>query len=161
MASCKKILLVDDDYEVIFGAGLRLRAAGYETVAAYDGLQGVAAAIDHLPDAIVLDVRMPLLDGLAALVRLRSFPATKNIPVVIVSARLVDRRTALESGARFFLSKPYQPKILLAAVASAINDARASEPLDFPQPGESLGESWDMKPRLADEMPPANATARI
>ena len=67
MPSCQKILVVDDDPDVILGASLRLRSAGYEIVAAYDGEQAVAAAIDQQPDAIVLDVRMPHLDGLRAL----------------------------------------------------------------------------------------------
>lgn len=123
MTSSRRILLIDDDHEVVFGASLRLRAAGYQTMAAYDGEQGVLAAIDNHPDAIVLDVRMPRLDGLAALAWLRNCEDTKDIPVVMVSASLVDQRAALESGARYFLSKPYQPKSLLAAVASAVNDA--------------------------------------
>jgi CheY-like chemotaxis protein len=122
MPSCQKILVVDDDPDVILGASLRLRAAGYEIVAAYDGEQAVAAAIDQQPDAIVLDVRMPHLDGLRALARLRKCDATKDIPVVVVSASLVDQNAALDSGARFFLSKPYQPNSLLAAVASAMSE---------------------------------------
>jgi CheY-like chemotaxis protein len=122
MPSCQKILVVDDDPDVILGASLRLRSAGYEIIAAYDGEQAVAAAIDQQPDAIVLDVRMPHLDGLRALARLRKCDATKDIPVVVVSASLVDQNAALDSGARFFLSKPYQPNNLLAAVASAISE---------------------------------------
>jgi CheY-like chemotaxis protein len=120
--SSQRILIIDDDNDVVLGVSLRLRAAGYETLAACDGEQGIAAAIDHHPDAIVLDVRMPRLDGLAALDRLRHTEATKAIPVVMVSASLVDKRAALDSGARFFLSKPYQPKSLLAALASAIGE---------------------------------------
>ena len=122
MPSHQKILVIDDDAEMIYGTSLRLRAAGYDTVSASDGLQGFEAAVEHLPDAIVLDVRMPILDGLGALARLRNCDATKDIPVVILSASLVDQHAALESGARFFLTKPYQPKCLLAAVASALSE---------------------------------------
>ncbi|MEX0977262.1 MAG: response regulator, partial [Pirellulales bacterium] len=117
------VLLVDDDHDVVRGVSLRLRAAGYETLAAYDGEQGVAAAKEARPDAIVLDVRMPGLDGLAALGQLRNCRDTQQIPVVMVSASLVDQHAALDSGARFFLSKPYQPKTLLAAIEAAMSTA--------------------------------------
>ena len=98
-------------------------AAGYRTLAAYDGEQGVSSAKDNRPDAIVLDVRMPRVDGLTALKRLRGSDDTRHIPVVMVSASLVDQHEALDSGARFFLSKPYQPKSLLAAVQSAMSES--------------------------------------
>ena len=122
MKERRKILVIDDDHDVVLGTSLRLRSAGYETVAAYDGEEGIAAAIDLCPDAIVLDVRMPRLDGLSALERLRRYAGTRDIPVVIVSASLVDRHAALDSGARYFLPKPYHAKSLLTALASAIDE---------------------------------------
>jgi CheY-like chemotaxis protein len=123
------ILLIDDDREIVFGTSLRLRAAGYQTLAAYDGDEGCQAAARHHPDAIVLDVRMPRLDGLAALVWLRNCGDTKEIPIVMVSASLVDQHAALDSGARFFLSKPYQAKTLLAALSQAMHDASGTKVL--------------------------------
>lgn len=120
MPSIPMILVIDDDHDVVFGASLRLRAAGYQTLVAYDGQQGIGVAKDRHPDAIVLDVRMPRLDGLAALSRLRTSRDTRDIPIVMVSASLIDRHAALDAGARFFLSKPYQPESLLAAVRSAM-----------------------------------------
>lgn len=123
MTPCPKVLVIDDDRDVVRGVSLRLRAAGYETLAAYDGQQGVAVARDSQPNAIVLDVRMPRLDGLATLRQLRNCEDTRDIPVVMVSASLMDQHAALDSGARFFLSKPYQPKTLLAAIEAAISTA--------------------------------------
>jgi DNA-binding response OmpR family regulator len=120
MGTAPTILLIDDDREIVFGTSLRLGAAGYQTIAAHDGDEGIKAAICHHPSAIVLDVRMPRLDGLATLARLRACEETKRIPVVMVSASLVDQHAALDSGACFFLSKPYQPKTLLAALSQAI-----------------------------------------
>jgi DNA-binding response OmpR family regulator len=120
MKEAARILLIDDDHDVIFGTSLRLRAAGYETIAAYDGEDGVAAAVDHRPDAIVLDIRMPRMDGMTALARLRDSDETKNIPVVMLSASLVDQYAALDGGAKYFLTKPYQPRLLLAALESVI-----------------------------------------
>ena len=118
-----KILVVDDDREITDGASMRLHAAGYDTLAAHDGAQGVATAIETKPDAIVLDVRMPNRDGLQALEDLRKNEKTCNIPIVVLSASLVDQQAALDAGARFFLTKPYLGKNLLAAVDAALNES--------------------------------------
>jgi DNA-binding response OmpR family regulator len=129
MGASSTILLIDDDREIVFGTCLRLRAAGYQTLTAYDGDDGCQAAVRHRPDAIVLDVRMPRHDGLAALAWLRNCADTKYIPIIMASASLVDQQSALDSGARFFLSKPYQAKTLLAALSEAINEAVESKAL--------------------------------
>jgi DNA-binding response OmpR family regulator len=117
-----KILVVDDDREIVFGTGLRLRAVGYETLVAYDGWQGVASARVNRPQAILLDVRMPRMDGLAALEELKRREETKEIPVVMLSASMRDQQVALDSGARYFLRKPYQGGDLLAAVEAALRE---------------------------------------
>ena len=122
-----RILLVDDDREIIMGASIRLRAAGYETMMAHDGQQGVDTAIEKKPDAIVLDVRMPNKDGLQALEELQQNEKTRNIPVVMLSASLIDQQAALDAGARFFLTKPYQGKTLIAAVGAALKESSNSE----------------------------------
>lgn len=123
MTRQRKVLLVDDDWDVRIAATLRLCAAGYDTVTADDGDEAVASAVEHRPDVIVLDVRMPRLDGLQALGRLRERGDTKNTPVVMLSASLRDQQAALDAGASFFVTKPYQGSTLLAAVKSAITGA--------------------------------------
>jgi CheY-like chemotaxis protein len=120
MLDKKRVLIVDDDHDIVQGANLRLRAAGYETLNASDGEQGVAAALTNVPDAILLDVRMPRLDGLGALAQLKQRQETKHIPVVVLSASLRDQQAALDAGARFFLTKPYRSSDLLLAVKSAL-----------------------------------------
>jgi CheY-like chemotaxis protein len=122
MLPANRILVVDDDRDVLRGARLRLEVAGYKTFSASDGEEGVAAAVELHPDVILLDVRMPRMDGLAALAILSDRADTKNIPVIMVSASLIDQQAALDAGARYFLSKPYQGKTLLAAIESATND---------------------------------------
>jgi CheY-like chemotaxis protein len=119
------VLIVDDDDEIIRAASLRLRAAGYHTLTAGDGEAGVAAAIANHPDAILLDVRLPRLDGLSALADLKRRSETKHIPVVVLSASVVDQQAALDAGARFFLKKPYRGDMLVEAVRTALttNDA--------------------------------------
>ncbi len=123
MSEKQKILLVDDDQALLDGARLRLRACGYETLNASDGLQGIATAINSQPDAIVMDVRMPRMDGLTALVELQRNEKTKEIPVVMLSASLRDQQQALDAGARFFITKPYEGKNLVQAIESAIGES--------------------------------------
>jgi len=116
------ILLVDDDKDVLLGASKRLGAAGFEVLLACDGNEGLAAAAEHRPDAIVLDVFMPHKDGLTTLAELRAEQSTRDIPVVMLSASLGDQRAALEAGARFFLRKPYSGSTLIDAVKKAISE---------------------------------------
>jgi CheY-like chemotaxis protein len=122
MLSRNRILVVDNDRDVVRGARLRLGAAGYETFVAFDGVEGVRRAIDNLPDAILLDVLMPRMSGLGALAVLRAHQRTKNIPIIMLSASLVDQHAALDAGARFFLSKPYRAHKLLQALKSVLDE---------------------------------------
>ena len=118
----KRILLIDDDQEILCGASYRLRARGFETITASDGVQGIESAREYGPDAIVLDVRMSGMDGLTALAKLRNDRRTDSIPIVMLSASVVDQQAALDTGARFFLCKPSEGQDLVAAVESVIND---------------------------------------
>jgi CheY-like chemotaxis protein len=116
------VLLVEDDHDVALGASLRLRSAGYQTLIAHDGHEGVTVARKARPTVIVLDVRMPRMNGLVALGKLRRDERTKHIPIVMLSASVVDQQAALDAGARYFLTKPYQPTTLLTAVERAISE---------------------------------------
>lgn len=116
-----RILLVDDDHDIVTGTSIRLSAAGYETSAAYDGDAGIAAAIQTHPDAIVLDIRMPIKTGLETLDELKQNAITKSIPVVMLSASLGDETTSLDHGAKFFLKKPYRGCDLVQAVGAAVS----------------------------------------
>lgn len=137
MSDDKQVLVVDDETELVRGISLRLAAAGFETCAAGDGDRAIATAVQIRPDAIVLDVRMPGRDGLSVLDELRRKDATHDIPVVMLSASLVDRQRALDAGARFFLSKPYDGKQLVAAVTAAIEN---------PEPAEETRECLETNP---------------
>lgn len=117
------VLVVDDECQIAQVACLRLERAGYRTIAASDGEQAVAAAVQEQPQAIVLDVRMPKMDGLAALGQLRTKSDTSHIPVIMLSASLIDKPAALDAGARFFLSKPYDAEMLICAVHTAVAES--------------------------------------
>jgi DNA-binding response OmpR family regulator len=121
-----RVLMADDEEEIRRGAGLWLSAAGYEPSFACDGNEAVAEARRTNPDAIVLDVRMPHKNGLDALAELQKRDETKHIPVVMLSASLVDQSKALDAGATFFLTKPYAGKKLIAAVNAALNGPHVS-----------------------------------
>jgi len=127
MSASRRILLVDDDQDIRLGASLRLQAAGYQPITACNGEEAVMSAVECHPDAIVLDIRMPRMDGLTALSRLRQCDDTKCIPVVMLSASVSDRQASLDAGARFFVDKPYQGKTLLAAVEAAIAESTPNE----------------------------------
>jgi DNA-binding response OmpR family regulator len=119
------VLMVDDDEEIVCAACLRLRAAGFDTLTASDGEAGVAAAIANHPDAILLDVRLPRRGGLSVLSELKRKLETKDIPVVMLSASVVDQQAALDAGARFFLRKPYRGDMLVQAVRTALTASDA------------------------------------
>ena len=119
----KHILVVDDEHDVATAIEARLNANGFDVSLADDGLKGLTAAQTLSPDAILLDIRMPKLDGLSVLNRLKSNPATAETPVIVLSASLSDKQVVLDSGANFFLQKPFQSTAILAALESALTQS--------------------------------------
>lgn len=114
----RRVLIIDDNREIVRATSLRLSAAGYGTLVAYDGDRGLESATENRPDAIILDVRMPVKNGLKVLAELKRREDTRNIPVVMLSASVVDQQAALEAGARFFLRKPHDGRQLIEALQS-------------------------------------------
>lgn len=121
-----RMLVIDDDRKIAQAVAVRLRAAGFDVQFASDGEEGLAAVIEQLPDAIVLDIRMPKLDGLGVLAKLREQERTRRIPAVVLSASAVDESKALDAGAFCFLPKPYDPQALLAAIDMALKQHATS-----------------------------------
>ncbi len=111
-------LVVDDNKITTKLLGRYLSPAGYAVREAYDGIECLERVAEEQPDAIVMDVMMPRLDGYETVKRLKSDPATAHIPVVIVTALndVANQVKAIESGADDFLSKPIEDKLLLAKV---------------------------------------------
>jgi signal transduction histidine kinase len=123
----RTVLVVDNDHEVSSCLSVRLRAAGFEVISAYDGEEGLALALDHHPDAVVLDIFMPKKDGLEVLRELRANESTASIPIVMLSVDIYDQHLALEAGADFFVAKPYEAKSVLDAIESSICKRGAHE----------------------------------
>ncbi len=95
-----KILYVEDNEDNIFMLTRRLSRKGYEVSVAKDGEEGIEKALSEQPDLILMDVVLPLLDGLEATRKLKSLPRTREIPVIAVSSRAMsgDRDKALAAG---------------------------------------------------------------
>jgi CheY-like chemotaxis protein len=112
------IMVVDDNRITTKLLRRYLEANGYEAKEAYDGIDCLEKVEERLPDAIVLDVMMPRLDGYETSKRLKSQDHTKNIPVVIVTALndIANQIKSIDAGADDFLSKPIEEKLLVAKV---------------------------------------------
>jgi two-component system response regulator ChvI len=112
--------VVDDEKDIVGWLKQSLSAAGYVVGEAYDGLQALEAVAAGPPDLILLDMKMPRLDGRGVLRRLRRQPETSQIPVIILSAHpvtSVDERSRLaDLGVRRFLHKPVTMEQLVAAI---------------------------------------------
>ena len=96
-------------------------------ISACDGEQGVASAARNHPDAIILDVHMPRMDGLTALNHLKTRRDTRHIPVLMLSASITEQNSALDAGAECYLRKPYQAQTLLAALSAAVEPVLAAK----------------------------------
>lgn len=125
----KTILLVDDDPVVHWVLMQYLGRAGYETISARTGREGLERASRELPQLIILDVSMDEVDGLAVLKQLKERAATRAIPVIMMTVQ-ADRLTRLESeagGAAMFLSKPFSPSEMLKHVERLAGAAETTE----------------------------------
>ena len=118
----RRMLVVDDDRAIAQLAAVWLRAAGFEAQVAYDGESALAAARAQRPDAILMDLRMPRLDGLAVQALLRKDPHLADVPVVFLTANVQEaaRHRAMAGGAKGFLTKPYDARDLIIAVNRAM-----------------------------------------
>ena len=127
----KKILIIDDLPENVFMLQDRLEHEGYEILTAYDGFAGIDKAKTDLPDLILLDVMMPDITGLEVCHILVNDPLTKDIPIILVTAKsgAEDTREGLEAGAYDYIKKPFNRIELLARVNSALKLSEAHKML--------------------------------
>jgi len=126
----KKILIVDDEPNILRTVADRLRMTGYEVVTAADGEEGLERALEEKPDLILLDILMPRLDGFATLDRLGQITETRDIPVIMLTARsqAEDVLRATASGAADYVVKPFDLVGLIEKIDKVLGGAKAGRP---------------------------------
>jgi len=124
-----RILIIDDEMDFVKMLQSRLQVEGYEILVAEDGIRGIQIARKEHPDLIIIDIMMPGMDGHMVCDMLKKSTLTWSIPVIYLTARTgqADEIRALEKGAKYFLTKPYNPGALLEMVRSAIEGAEESK----------------------------------
>ena len=95
-----------------------LANAGYDMIEAEDGEQALVQAAKHVPDLILMDIQLPLLDGYEATRRIKADPALKHIPIIVVTSYALsgDEEKAHAAGCQAYVAKPYSPRALLAKI---------------------------------------------
>jgi len=114
----RKILAVDDEKHIVRLVQVNLERQGYEVVTANDGKEALQKVDDERPDLVVLDVMMPYMDGFEVLQNLRRNPSTRDIPVIMLTAKAQDADVfkGWQSGVDCYLTKPFNPMELLSFV---------------------------------------------
>lgn len=120
----KRILLVEDNAATIDVMRQELEFLGYEVTVAENGVEAVEMAISQLPDLIVMDIRMPKMDGLQAASKIRKNPKTHPIPILAATAKALpgDREKCLASGCDDYIAKPFTHRELGAAVEKLLKE---------------------------------------
>jgi two-component system cell cycle response regulator len=124
-----RVLVVDDTFFNVKLLEVRLQAASFEVVTAFNGEEALIRLAQHRPDIVLLDVMMPGMDGYEVCRRIRANPETAFLPVVMVTAldKPSDRAAGLEAGADEFLTKPVDDSVLLPLIHHLLQDARAQD----------------------------------
>ena len=114
----KKVLVVDDEIHIVHVVAVKLRNNGFEVISAGNGEEGFKLACEEKPDIIVTDYQMPIMSGMEFVEKLRATEATRDIPVILLTARsfAIEDKQKEDLGISQCLSKPFSPKELLESV---------------------------------------------
>jgi two-component system alkaline phosphatase synthesis response regulator PhoP len=114
----KKVLVVEDEIHIVHVVAIKLRNSGFEVISASDGQEGFKLAVSEKPDIIIADLKMPIMTGLEMVEKLRSCEQTKDIPVIVLTARgfTLDGERVRDLQISGCISKPFSPKKLLKDV---------------------------------------------
>jgi CheY-like chemotaxis protein len=120
----KKILVVDDEIHIVHVVAIKLRNNGYEVISADNGAEAFEMACKEKPDVIVTDFQMPVLTGLELVEKLRQCELTKDIPVIMLTARnfAISQERQKDLQIAQCLSKPFSPKELLGHIEDVLHD---------------------------------------
>ena len=117
-----KILVCDDEVYILHILDFSLGAEGFDVITANNGEMAIEKAREERPHLIVLDIMMPVLDGYETLRRLKADASTKDIPVILLTAkgRAVDKRLGFDAGATDYIVKPFSPSRLIERIEEII-----------------------------------------
>jgi two-component system phosphate regulon response regulator PhoB len=113
-----RVLIIEDERDLVDGLVYNLHREGYETIVAHEGREGLRKAQTHLPDLILLDIMLPGMTGTEILRELRGAERTREIPVIILSARTeeTDQVVGFSLGADDYVTKPFSPRVLMQRI---------------------------------------------
>lgn len=119
----KKVLVVDDEIHIIHVVAIKLRNNGYEVISAENGAVAFELACEDKPDIVVTDFQMPVMTGVELVEKLRQNEATKDIPVIMLTARgfAIEDEQKEDLQISEFLSKPFSPKELLRSIEDILH----------------------------------------
>lgn len=124
------VLVVDDDREIVRLVRAYLEQAGFRSIGAYDGAEALRALRADRPDMLILDLMLPDRDGLEITRQLRADPATAALPILMLTARVddTDRIVGLELGADDYVTKPFNPREVVARVRAVLRRSGSAAP---------------------------------
>ncbi len=124
-----KVLIIDDESDILEIVSYNLESAGYDVYTASNGIEGIALAKEHQPQLIILDVMMPGMDGIETCEKLRALPQLDQTIIAFFTARGEDysQMAGFEAGADDYITKPIKPKILVSKVKSLLRRFNTSE----------------------------------
>lgn len=129
-----KILIVDDEPMILDILSFNLTQAGYEVFTANNGKEAVSNAEKHIPDLILLDIMMPVMDGITAAKNIMSLKSLKNTKIIFLTAS-IDEDTEIEAfnlGANDFINKPIKPKVLISRLNAIFRNDVNIKKIDIP-----------------------------
>ena len=123
--AAKKVLIVDDEIHIVHVVAIKLRNNGYDVISAENGADAFERVCEEKPDIVVTDFQMPVMTGLELVRKLRHDAATKDIPVIMLTARSFAIEEEQKEGLWIsaFLSKPFSPKALLRCIEDVLYDS--------------------------------------
>jgi len=114
----RKVLVVDDEIHIVHVVAIKLRSNGFEVITASNGQEAFEKACEQLPDIVVTDIQMPVMDGLQLVAKLRESDKTKDIPVIMLTGRsfTIEKEQKEQLQISDCLGKPFSPKELLKKI---------------------------------------------
>jgi len=122
----RRVLIVDDEEDLVKIVAFTLKHAGYDILTAYNGNEGLRAAQEEKPDLIILDLMLPKMDGYKICALLKANSKYSHIPIIIFTARAqeTDKEMSKEAGANAYISKPFEPEVLLDMVKKLLREKK-------------------------------------